>query len=191
MSQITVKHKKGGTQFEILCKGGTIVPYRQGKCSMDKCLLAEEIFKNASKFQKVKSSDLKKAFGTDDKNECLKIILSEGTFPLTKDEINKMIQEKKGEIINYINKYYQDPSTDPPTPHPASRIEQVLQQMQVKFDPHEPVQNQLKPILKKLPDHLRVKPVGAPLVEKEMEKREARSEARKNEKGKGKKSKKR
>lgn len=167
-SQIVVKYKKGGKSFEILCHGGTVEPFRNGKCQIDQCLIAEEIFSNASKFQKVKSSDLKKTFGTDDKMECIQMILSEGTFSLTKNELNEKIKQKRGEIINHINKYYHDSTKNPPIPHPVSRIEQALEQMKIKIDPHETTQNQLKLILKRLPDFLRVKPVGDPLLDKEM-----------------------
>lgn len=166
--QIIVKYKKNGNLFEVLCKGGTIEPFRNGKCNIEKCLVADEIFKNSSKFDKAKSSDLKKAFGTENKMECIHKILMEGDFPLTKDEINTKTKQKHDEIVNYIVKYYHDASKDPVIPHPQSRIEAVLQEMRIKIDPNDPVQNQLKPIIKKLPDFLRVKPVGAPIVEAEM-----------------------
>ena len=107
-NNITDRFKKGGTTLEVLAKPGTMKPYREGKMKMDQVLVAEEIFSNASKFQKAKSSDLKKGCGTDNKAECLKLILDQGDFPLSKKEMNEMVQNKRNEIVNYIHKYYHD-----------------------------------------------------------------------------------
>ena len=157
-----VRFKKGGNTLEVLTKPGTMKPYREGKMKIDQVLVAEEIFSNASKVQKAKNADLKKTCGTDNKSECIKMILDHGDFPLTKKELNDMVQGKRNEIVNYIQKYYYDPTKDPVIRHPISRIESVLNDMRIKIDPHEPINQQLKPILKKLPENLPVKPVNLP-----------------------------
>lgn len=158
----TVRYKRNGLTLEILVKPNTMKPYREGKLKKDTVLLTEEIFSNASKFQKAKNADLKKCCGSKDKNECLQLILDKGDFPLTKKELTEMVQVKRREIINYLHKYYQDPKQNPVGPHPVIRIENALDTMKVKIDPHTPANIQVRPIVKKLPEILPVKPVGVP-----------------------------
>lgn len=160
---VVVKYKgSGGVQLEILTKAGTIESYRQGKTSIDNTLVIEEIFKNASKFQKARTADIKKALGTEDQMEALKLILAKGTFSLTKKELQEKVESRRREIVNYLHKYYHDAAADPVIPHPISRLDGVLDQMKVRIDPYEPVNKQLKPIIKKLSTYLRVKQVGFP-----------------------------
>ena len=133
---LVVKLKKGGSTFEVLCKPNSMEPYREGKLSLDKVLQIEEIFKNASKFDKVKNTDLKKAFGTDDKAACILTILQEGTYPLSKKEMTAKVEQKRREIVNYLHNYYQETLKDGSgtvRPHPVTRIEGVLKDMKVNI----------------------------------------------------------
>lgn len=188
---ITVRYKKGKDCFELICKPGSVKPYREGKQkNLDKVLLVELVFKNASKADKAKSSELKKVFGTDDQMECIKIILAKGTFPLTKTEIQEMIRQKEGEILNYMHKYYYDSTKNPPRPHPETRFKTALEQMRYKIDPHEPVDRQIKAIDKKIIDVLPVKRMPIPdlvikeALEKEYIQKESKNNNYKNNKGK-------
>ena len=160
--QIVVKYKSGKNSFELICKPGSIEPFRQGKGNLDSVLLSEEIYANASKFNKANSNDLKKAFGSDDPNQCIQHILMNGVFPLTKKELNDKVNQKRLEILNYLHKYYHDPTKETTMPHPMSRFEVVLKDMKVVIDPYAPVSQQLKPIVKKLPEFIPVKPIEAP-----------------------------
>jgi rRNA metabolism SBDS family protein len=159
---LVVRYKHAGQTLEVLAKPNTMKPYREGKTTVDQVLAAEEIFSNASKFQKAKVSEFKKCCGTDSKEACFKIILDNGEFSLSKKEMNEMIDAKKAEIINYLHKYYHDPTKNPVIPHSISRLEIALNEMNIRIDPHLPLKNQLKPIVKKLPDILPVKPVNLP-----------------------------
>jgi len=161
-NNIVVRLKQNNVTLETLVKPGTMKPYREGKSKIENVLVAEEVFINASKFQRAKSSDMKKCCKTDDKIECLKMILDNGTFPLSKNELQEMVEGKRKEIVNYIHKYYHDPRGEIAIPHPVSRIESTLNEMKVRIDPHEPVRQQLKPIIKKLPEVLPVKPMNPP-----------------------------
>ena len=163
---LVVKLKKGGQQFEVLTKVGSMEPYRAGKMKMDQILVTEEIYKNASKFDKIKNSELKKAFGIDNKIECLKIILDEGTYPLSKKEMATKVATKRAEILNYLHKYYMDPAPlkegKPLRPHPISRFDGILDEMKVNIDPNDSLHNQVRSITKKLPEFLPVSPVNPP-----------------------------
>lgn len=177
---IAVKLKKGKDSFEILCKPATVEPYREARLGIDKCLVVDEVFKNSQKLIKYKESELKQAFGTDDKMEIIKTILSEGTFPLTKDEVNKKITEKRGQTIQYIKKYYHDPRGEVVMPHPETRITGALDTMRYKFDPYETVENQVKEIMKTFPTILPVKPIDPPHVVREAIARDSWAQASKN-----------
>jgi len=184
---LTVKLKKGKDQFEILCKpNGAIQKYRDGKLSADNTLITDDIFKNASKFLKVKSTDLKKSFGTDDSSICLKEILDHGSFQLTKNEINHLTNHKYKEITNFIHKYYLDPSPDIPRQHPVSRIENALKQLNPKIDLHINTDRQAREIAKKLPSFIPLKPSDKlPLSQLEIAKQNRVEKSSKNG-GKGK-----
>jgi len=164
---LVVKFKKGNSTFEVLTKVGSMEPYRAGELNIDQVLEVEEIFKNASKFDKIKSSLLKKTFGTDNKRECILTILNEGTYPLSKKELQQKVQTRRGEILNYLHKYYHEPLKDGTSrPHPLTRLDGVLQDMKINIDPHMSVNQQIKSIIKPLPEYLPVKPMNPPHLEK-------------------------
>ena len=185
-NNVVVRLKQNNVTLEVLAKPGSMKPYRDGKMKLENVLAVEEVFVNASKFQKAKNSDLKKCCQTDDKTEVLKIIADKGTFPLSKKELQEMTDGKKKEIINYLHKYYYDPRQDTPIPHPVSRFVSVLDEMHLKIDPHTPIRQQLKPIVKKLPEFLAVKPMNPPSDEYESTKTSTwNSGGKKDKKNKG------
>lgn len=156
---LVIKYKapKTSLTFEALVKPGSIEPYRQGKLPKDQILISDQVYRNASKFQKAKASELTKGFQTDNLDQCLKIILDQGSYSLTKKELQEKTANKRSEILNHLHKYYHDPTKDPVIPHPISRLDQALTEMGITIDPHTPTQKQLQLITKKLPDFLRVK----------------------------------
>jgi ribosome maturation protein SDO1 len=163
---LVVKLKKGNTTFEVLTKVGSMEPYRDGKLSLDRVLEVEEIFKNASKFDKIKSSELKKAFGSDNKKECILKILEEGNYPLSKKELQAKVQARRGEILNYLHKYYHEPLKDGTSrAHPITRLDSVLREMKVNIDPHMSAYQQIRLIVKQLPEFLPIKPINPPHLE--------------------------
>jgi ribosome maturation protein Sdo1 len=163
---LVVKLKKGGQQFEVLTKIGSMEQYRAGKMKMDQVLITDDIFKNASKFDKIKNTELKKAFGSENKIECIQIILNEGTYPLSKKEMIAKVAFKRKEIINYLHKFYFDPAPlkdgHPARPHPISRFDTVLNEMKINIDPHSSLHSQIRDIVKLLPEFLPVKPINPP-----------------------------
>ena len=161
-NNLVVKLKKNGTTLEVLAKHGSMKPYREGKMKMDSVLAAEEVFSNSSKFQKAKNSEITKCCETDDKMEAIKKILDEGTFPLNKKELNEMTKNKRNEIIEYIHKYYHDSKSDPTVPHPKSRIDGVLDEMKVRIDPFQGRDQQIRAIVKRLPEFLPIKRMNPP-----------------------------
>ena len=54
---------------------------------------------------------LNKHFKTTNSNEIIKQILLKGELNLTTDQRRKMVEEKRKQIIQYINKNFVDPKT--------------------------------------------------------------------------------
>jgi len=156
--QVICKLKKGKITLELICRPGQIVPYRAGKIKdLDRVIMADEIFVNASKFKRAKSTDISKVTGQTDSRKAIEIILQTGEFPLTKDELNVMRADKRAQIVNHLHNNYLDPRPPQPIRHPVSRIEGVLDQMRITFDPHKSADYQFKAILAKFPEYLPIK----------------------------------
>jgi len=161
-NNLVVKLKQNNITLEVLTKPGSMKSYREGTMKLESVLMVEEIFSNSSNFQKAKNTDLKKCCGVTDKMEAIKIILDQGTFPLNKKEMQEMVSHKKDEIINYIHKYYHDPRPETVIPHPVNRIESVLNDMKIRIDPFQTTEQQIRAIIKKMPEFLPIKPMSPP-----------------------------
>lgn len=94
--------------------------------------------------------------------QALKFILDNGEFQLTTKEMKEMQDRKYGEILNYLHKYYHDPRGEKVTPHPVDRLDTVLKSLGLKIDIYLPLDQQIKPIVKKLQDQLPLKPMNPP-----------------------------
>ena len=91
---------------------------------------------------------MKQLFGTSEPLDVAKIILEKGELPLTADYKNRLREEKRKQIIEFIRKNAVDPKTN--IPHPAQRIENAIEEAKVKIDEFKGVQQQVDDILKKL-----------------------------------------
>lgn len=179
---MVVKYQGNGSKMlEVLCLRGTMTSFRAGKIGINECLLVEEIFSDASKFKKANMDEVYQTFGHTDLTQALDEILKKGTFSLTKLELQTKIKQNTGEILNYLHKHYHDPTKDPVVAHPISRLEHILRDMKVHVDPHIPVQNQLKPIINRLPDFLRVTPIGFDLSPNDHMKKDNQSMKKNNQ----------
>jgi ribosome maturation protein Sdo1 len=159
---LVVKYKKNGVNLEVLVVTGTMLPYRNGKMQVNQVLAVEEIFINGSKLEKAKQADVKKCCETDDKMQAIKLILDEGTFALNQKEMQEMQASRRREIINYLNKYYQDPRPPKPVPHPAERFDTLLTELKIKIDYTQSLNQQIRPIIRRLQESLPMKPMNPP-----------------------------
>src|SRR6476659_1345699 len=124
----------GNDKFELLVKPDQALEYKLGKRSdLSSVLISDEIYSDANKGSRVSSDKLNKHFKTTNTNEIIKQILSRGELNLTTDQRRKMVEEKRKQIIQYINKNYVDPKTK--LPHPIQRIENALENVRVVIDP--------------------------------------------------------
>ena len=146
---VVARYKQGNKIFEILVDCEKAIEFRSGKSiSLDEVLATNEIFKDAKKAERVSDSDLKSVFKTEDINEAAKIIIQKGEIHLTKDYQDKLREEKRRKIINFIHRNAVDAKTG--LPHPPQRIENAMNEAKVRIDDNKSADEQVEDIIKQL-----------------------------------------
>ena len=144
-----VRLSAGNEKFEILVKPDPALEYKLGKkMDISNIMVSDEIYSDASKGTKSSTEKLMKAFKTTDQFEIAKQIMAKGDLNLNTDQRRKMIEEKKRQIVEYLNKNFVDPKTH--MPHPISRISTVLDDARVAIDPFKRLDDQIKNIIEPL-----------------------------------------
>ncbi len=135
-----------GDKFEILVKPDPALEYKLGRrTDLSSVLIADEIYSDANKGSRAASEKLTKHFKTADPTEIAKQILSRGELSLTTDQRRKIVEDKKKQIIQYINKSFVDPKTH--IPHPILRIESAMDEVRVIIDPFKRAEDQAKTVV--------------------------------------------
>src|SRR6185437_16126523 len=136
-------------KFEILVKPDPALEYKLGRrTDLSSILVSDEIYADANKGSRIGSGKLMKFFKTTDSAEVAKQILSRGELSLTTDQRRKMVEEKKKQIVQHINKSFVDPKTH--IPHPPLRIESAMDEARVVIDPFKRPEDQVKTIIDSL-----------------------------------------
>jgi ribosome maturation protein SDO1 len=144
-----VRYSAGNDKFEILVKPDPALEYKLGKkMDISNIMISDEIYSDANKGTRCSSDKLMKHFKTTDQLEIAKQIMDKGDLNLNTDQRRKMIEEKKRQIVEYINKNFVDPKSH--MPHPVSRINAVLDEARVAIDPFKRLDDQLKNIIEAL-----------------------------------------
>jgi ribosome maturation protein SDO1 len=136
-------------KFEILVKPDPALEYKLGKrADVAAVLVSDEIYSDANKGSRASSEKLRKHFKTTDVTDIARQILSRGELNLTTDQRRKMIEEKKKQIIQYINRSFVDPKTH--IPHPPLRIESAIDKARVIIDPFKRTEDQANVVVEAL-----------------------------------------
>lgn len=144
-----VRYSAGNDKFEILVKPDPALEYKLGKkMDISNIMISDEIYSDANKGTRCSSEKLMKHFKTTDQLGIAKQIMDKGDLNLNTDQRRKMIEEKKRQIVEYINKNFVDPKSH--MPHPVSRINAVLDEARVAIDPFKRLDDQLKNIIESL-----------------------------------------
>ena len=144
-----VRYSAGNDKFEILVKPDPALEYKLNKkMDISNIMISDEIYSDANKGTRCSSEKLMKHFKTTDQLEIAKQIMDKGDLNLNTDQRRKMIEEKKRQIVEYINKNFVDPKSH--MPHPISRINAVLDEARVAIDPFKRLDDQLKNIIEPL-----------------------------------------
>src|SRR3989344_9337892 len=118
------------------------------KIPIKEFVITLDIFKDVKKGEKANEHDIKKLFGTDNKNEVIKKIIKDGEVQLTKEYRDKLREEKRLKIINLIHRNSINPTNN--LPHPAQRIEAAMEEAKVKIDEFKKAEDQVKEIVDKI-----------------------------------------
>jgi ribosome maturation protein SDO1 len=138
-----------GDKFELLVKPDPALEYKMGKRSdISGALVSDEIYSDANKGSRASSEKMMKHFKTTDSADVAKQILARGELNLTTDQRRKMVEEKKRQIVQFINRSFVDPKTH--LPHPVVRIEAAMEEVRVPIDPFKKVEDQAKILVEAL-----------------------------------------
>ena len=144
-----VRLSAGNEKFEILVKPDPALEYKLGKkMDISNIMISDEIYSDANKGTRSSTEKLMKQFKTTDQLEIAKQIMARGDLNMNTDQRRKMIEEKKRQIVEYINKNFVDPKTH--MPHPVSRINAVLDEARLAIDPFKRLDDQIKNIIEPL-----------------------------------------
>lgn len=142
----TARFSIGPDRFEILVKPDLALNYKIGKHEdVTSVLVSEEIYSDASKGDRASSQKLMKHFKTTDSIEIAKQILVKGDLSLTTDQRRRMIEQKRKQIVEYINKTFVDPKTR--SPHPITRIDLAIEEARISIDPFKRSEDQVKNVV--------------------------------------------
>lgn len=127
-----VRMKKGRTTFEVMVNEGAVNKYRDGSIKrIDDVVIVPRIWTNASQGTKASADQIKDAFGSEDVNGALDIILREGDAQESAHERQAKLDAKRQEIIASIQKNYSSPEG---RPLPTTRIENALERIKLRID---------------------------------------------------------
>jgi ribosome maturation protein SDO1 len=135
-----------GDKFELLVKPDPALEYKMGKRSdISSVLVSDEIYSDANKGSRASSEKMMKHFKTTDSTDVAKQIIARGELNLTTDQRRKMVEEKKKQIVQFINRSFVDPKTH--LPHPVVRIEAAMEEVRMQIDPFKKVEDQAKSVV--------------------------------------------
>jgi len=101
-----------GNRFEILVKPDPALEFKLGKrTDLSSVLVSDEIYSDSNKGSRAGNEKLTKYFKTTDSIEISRQILLKGELSLTTDQRRRMVEEKRKQIVQYINKSFVDPRT--------------------------------------------------------------------------------
>ncbi|MGI0028372.1 MAG: ribosome assembly factor SBDS [Nitrososphaera sp.] len=152
-----------GDKFELLVKPDPALEYKLGKRSdISSVLVSDEIYSDANKGSRASGEKLTKHFRTTDATEVAKQILARGELNLTTDQRRKMVEEKRKQIVQLINRSFVDPKTH--LPHPIVRIEASMDQARISIDPYKKAEDQARAVVDALRSILPLKSETARLT---------------------------
>jgi len=148
-TEISIKYKKEGYNFEIIVYLRKAFEYKEGKIKdIREVLAVKEIFKDSKKGERVSSESLKKAFGTTDILEVAKEILENSEIPLPTEYKRELIEEKKKQIIEYIRKIAYDSKNNMPLTY--ERAKELFEMVKYNVDINKPIEKQAEEVLKEI-----------------------------------------
>ncbi len=151
----TARLKKGSDVFEIVIEPETAIAARHGKADIRDALKVQKVFSDAKKGMLASEQRMQAIFGTTDPLEVAKKIIADGNIQVTSEYRQKLMEQKKRQIVEFIRCNGVDPRTH--APHPAQRIEAAIAEAKVRIDEFKPAEQQVQEVLKALRPILPIK----------------------------------
>ncbi len=149
LKTVIAKYERDGLTFEIFVDSELAHDYIMGKIADPlKPLEVDDVFKDAKKGERQSGDKIKKVFGTEDLAKVVEIILKNGNVPMTTEQRNKLIEDKRKQVIAVIAKNSIDPRTN--APNPPIRVENAMKEAKISIDPFKSANEQIDEIVKKL-----------------------------------------
>ncbi len=146
---VIAKYEKEGLRFEIFVDSDMAFDYISGKGGDPlRIVNSNDIFKDARKGERQSPDKIQKIFGTTDITKVIDFILKHGDVPITTEQRNKFIEEKRKQIISIIATNSIDPRTN--APNPPLRIENAMNEGKVGIDPFKSASEQVEDVVKKI-----------------------------------------
>jgi ribosome maturation protein SDO1 len=146
---VIAKYSVNGDEFEIFVDADSAYDFITGKITNPMApLQAEEVFEDANKGKRQSREKILKAFNTEDIAKIAEIILKKGNVPITTEQKNKMLEEKRKQIITIIARNSIDPRTN--APHTVQRIDNAMHEAKVNVDPFKNANEQVEGVIKKI-----------------------------------------
>ena len=138
-----------GEKFELLVKPDPALDFKMGKnITISSILASDEIYADANKGTRISDEKLMKHFKTTDPTDIAKMILERGELNVTTEQRKRLVKDKRKQIVQIISKSCVDPRTH--LPHPATRIENAIDEARVVIDPSIRAEEQTKKIIDEL-----------------------------------------
>lgn len=144
---VIARLRKGGQNFEILVDCDNALKFKTGG-SFEDVLVIEHVYKDSKKGLLASEHEMKKIFRTDNVNEIGKIIIKEGEVQLSGEHRDKLREEKRKKIIDFIHRNTIDSKTG--LPHPPQRIEAAMEEAKVRIDEFKNAEEQVQDIVEAL-----------------------------------------
>ena len=144
---LIIKLAKGGHKWQILVDKREYGAFREGKKTIRDLSMGDVVGTESG--DKVTDAVLEEVFGTADVWKCMEQIATEGEPQYSVQDRREMTEQKRKQIIEYINKTYIDGKTK--LPHPIARIDNGMKTIKgLKIDLNVAVARQGDDIVKQL-----------------------------------------
>lgn len=152
-----VRFKKDGQTFEVLVDFNKLNEYKKDpiNISVYDVLADSKIFKDQRKGDLASTNELSQVFNSDNEELILKQILLNGECQIPTAYINKLRDEKKSQVINYIAENAINPQTK--TKYTNSVISDEVNKIKFNFDPNKDFISQANDVLNLLK---KIMPIG-------------------------------
>jgi len=151
--QVTAKLKREGKNFEMLVDLDEALKVREGKGNVSSAVITNTIFYNIKSGEVASSSDLQKAFGTQDFFIISEKIIKAGEMEIPAEYLKKEREQKYKQVIDFLSKNAADANGRPFTP---DRILRALEEAKVNIQ-NKPIDSQISEIIEQLQRILPIK----------------------------------